>query len=164
MRPLSVVSGMGNWRSGCSKMGLVLGLLALPLALERPALRQVSAHQVRVADDIGGTLHIEPDDRPRAGQSVLMWFALTRKGGIPLQLDECDCTVQVFQLPLDDRSEALTSPQLQAVEAENYSGIPGANVTFPEAGAYAISISGQPVEENDFRRFELRFDVTVIGQ
>ena len=155
MRPLNL---------GDRRIGLGLAAFAISLAIGRGIVHRVAAHQVRVAEDIGGTLHIEPNDRPVAGEEALIWFALTRRGGISLQLEECDCGVRVLQMPLTDRPEVLASPELRAVEAENYRGIPGADVTFPEAGAYAISISGEPVEANDFEPFELTFDVIVVGQ
>ena len=144
--------------------GIGLGLAAIAVVAGQLAIAPVTAHQVRVADDIGGTLHIEPDDRPRAGESVLMWFALTRRGGTSLQLEDCDCKVQVFAQPVTDGATPVASPDLEPVAAENYSGIPGANVTFPEIGAYTIKISGSPVAEDDFQPFELSFDITVVSR
>ncbi|MEM9568141.1 MAG: hypothetical protein AAF974_07510 [Cyanobacteria bacterium P01_E01_bin.34] len=136
---------------------------SVSIAANRLASAPVLAHQVQVAEDIGGTLHIEPNDRPRAGESVLMWFALTRRGGTSLQLQECNCAVQVFAQPVADGDAAIASPQLEPVDAENYSDIPGANVTFPAIGAYTIVISGTPLMDDDFQPFELSFDITVVS-
>ncbi|MGK7912191.1 MAG: hypothetical protein AB4050_12040 [Synechococcus sp.] len=132
--------------------------------MSRWAIAPANAHQVQVADDIGGTLHIEPNDRPRAGESVLMWFALTRRGGSVLQLGECDCRVQVFAQPLVDTTPPIASPQLKPVSAESYTDIPGATVTFPDIGAYTIVISGTSTTSNDFQPFELSFDITVVSR
>ncbi len=150
MRPLK----LNSWVTG-------LGI-ALSLALFG-GLR-ISAHQVQTAEDIGGTLHIEPNDRPIAGDSVLVWFALTRRGGAPLRLEDCNCAVQVFQWPVTEGDAPISAPMLREVEAENYVDIPGADVLFPTAGAYTLTISGYPKVENDFKPFELEFDVTVVGQ
>ncbi|MEL7084601.1 MAG: hypothetical protein AAGM36_08900 [Cyanobacteria bacterium J06597_1] len=148
-------------------VGAVIGMVGVKIASTAAKQLEISpaiAHQVQVADDIGGTLHIEPNDRPRAGESVLMWFALTRRGGTSLLLQECDCTVQVFVQPVADDAEAIASPKLEPVDAENYTGIPGASVTFPEIGAYTITISGVPLSANDFQPFELSFDITVVSR
>ena len=145
-------------------LGLGVAVAIASVAVNRPEIHPANAHQVQVADDIGGTLHIEPDDRPRAGENVLMWFALTRRGGTPLHLEECDCAVQVFEQPLLAGATPVASPTLEPVEAENYTGIPGANLTFPDIGAYTIVISGAPMAADDFQPFELSFDVTVVSR
>ena len=46
----------------------------------------ILAHQVEVSQDVDATIHLEPNDTPRARKSNLAWFALTGKGGkvIPL--------------------------------------------------------------------------------
>ena len=146
-------------------LSLSLGLaIASTPVVEQLTTAPANAHQVQVANDIGGTLHIEPNDRPRAGETVLMWFALTRRGGMPLQLEECDCIVQVFAQPVMEDASPVESPPLEAVVAENYTGIPGATVTFPDIGAYTVVISGSPMTGNDFQPFELSFDVTVVSR
>lgn len=44
-------------------------------------IHPASAHKVKTTADVGATLHIEPNDTPRAGEVTRAWFALTRKGG-----------------------------------------------------------------------------------
>ena len=56
----------------------------------------VVAHQVEVSKDVGATIHIEPNDTPRAGKSNLAWFALTRKGGKIIPLAQCKCELEVY--------------------------------------------------------------------
>lgn len=136
-------------------------------------LPQAQAHQVEVSQDIGGTLHIEPSDTPRAGEEVLAWFALTRKGGAPLSLAECDCRIDIYQQPELGDDQPILSPEPLAVEGDasvgNLTGIPGAKFTFPKVGAYKLVISGQPKAESpptateSFEPFELNFDVTVAA-
>jgi hypothetical protein len=136
---------------------------------------QALAHQVEVAQEVGGTLHIEPNDMPRAGEEVLAWVALTRKGGQSISLAECNCQINIYRQPeLGDDSPIFSSAPL-AVKGDasvNASGsIPGIKFTFPQVGTYKLVISGQPKaiasespqtsETESFAPFELAFDVTV---
>ena len=119
------------------------------------------AHQVEIVADVGATLHIEPNDTPRAGEEVLAWFALTRKGGETIPLAACDCQLAVHAQPKGDA--ASLTPTLSAVDAEGYEDIPGARFTFPAVGAYTLVIDGSPKQADDFTPFKLDFDVTVAA-
>ncbi|MBD2570871.1 hypothetical protein [Anabaena lutea] len=122
-----------------------------------------SAHKVQIAADVGGTLHIEPNDNPRAGEPAQAWFALTRKGGKVLPLKECDCQLAVYAEPYTPGEPALLEPDLQPVQAERYEGIPGAKITFPKPGAYELKLTGKPATEGSFRPFDLKFQITVAA-
>jgi hypothetical protein len=137
---------------------------------------QALAHQVELSAEVGGTLHIEPSDSPRAGEEVLAWFALTRKGGTPISLSECDCRVDIYQQPEQGDDRPILSPAPLAVQGDAavgaLAGIPGAKFTFPAVGSYSVVISGQPKadaasaetgEPERFAPFELAFDVTVAA-
>lgn len=121
----------------------------------------VLAHKVQVAEDIGGTLHIEPNDTPRAGESSLTWFALTRKGGKVLPLEQCNCKLSIYSQTTS--SSPILNPTLKPVSAEKYQGIPGAEIQFPKPGAYQLQLSGTPKIAGDFKPFELKFEVTVAA-
>nr|MCU0553116.1 hypothetical protein [Leptolyngbya sp. Prado105] len=59
-------------------------------------------------------------------------------------------------------NQTLSQPTLQAISAEQYKGIPGAEVTFPKAGIYTLEISGKPkVDPDEFNAFKFAYDVTV---
>jgi len=120
-----------------------------------------SAHKIETAEDVGATLHIEPSDTPRAGETALTWFALTRKGGKIIPLNECDCELAVYSEPRETAAAPLAKPNLEPVSAERYQDIPGANITFPKPGAYQLELSGKPANDDSFKPFELKFDVTV---
>lgn len=120
------------------------------------------AHQVELAEDVGATLHIEPNDTPRAGEQVLAWFALVKKGGETIPLADCDCEITVYARA--DRTNPIATPAIVPVNSEGYQNIPGATFTFPEVGAYTLTISGQPNEGASFQPFELAFDVTVATE
>ena len=138
-------------------------MMTNPLPPNLQTSSRALAHQVEVQADVGATLHIEPDDTPRAGEEVLAWFALTRKGGQTIPLKDCDCTLAVSVQSGRSQATPTLEPALKAVEAEGYEGIPGATFTFPEVGAYTLVINGTPKQANDFTPFELAFDVTVAA-
>jgi len=126
-------------------------------------ISHASAHTVEIAEDVGGTIHIEPNDTPRAGENSLAWIALTRKGGKVVPLQECNCQLAVYSKPLKPGTLPLLTPSLKPISAEKYQGIPGADITFPKPGAYVLQLTGKPQAGADFKPFELKFDVTVAA-
>lgn len=122
----------------------------------------VFAHKVKTDTDVGATLHIEPNDNPEAGKPTKLWFALARKGGKVIPLEECDCNLQVYKEPVKQQNSPILKPSLEAVSAEKYQGIPGTRMTFPTPGAYQLTLSGKPRNNTEsFQAFELKFPVTV---
>lgn len=121
----------------------------------------VIAHEVETSQDVGGTFHIEPNDAPSAGKPEVVWFALTRRGGKVIPLEQCNCKLAVYSEPHKEGSLPLLEPPLKAISKEGYQGIPSAEIIFPKAGAYELEISGTPKAGADFQPFELSFDVKV---
>ncbi|AFZ03050.1 hypothetical protein [Calothrix sp. PCC 6303] len=121
------------------------------------------AHKVKIAVDIGATLHIEPNDSPRAGEVSKVWLAMTRKGGKLVPLSECNCQLNVYSQPYKTGDAPLLQPSLQPLNVDKYQNIPSADVKFPQAGAYYLELSGKPKSEGNFQPFKLKFDVTVAG-
>lgn len=134
-------------------LGSSLAISSL-IALNRPA----QAHQVQTSDTVGGTLHLEPNDTPRAQADTLIWLALTRRGGRVIPLEDCDCTLRIYQ-----GDAMLAQPYLQPTSAEGYQDIPSATFTFPAVGTYTLVFEGRPVNEAEFDPFELAYDVTVAA-
>ncbi|MEP0793513.1 hypothetical protein NDI44_03000 [Trichocoleus sp. DQ-A3] len=122
-----------------------------------------TAHKVQIAEDVGGTLHIEPNDNPKAGEASLTWFALTRKGGQVIPLQQCNCQLTVYSEPRTPNAPPVLSPALKAISAEGYQGIPGAEIVFPKPGTYQLQLSGTPASGANFQAFELKFPVTVAA-
>ena len=118
------------------------------------------AHEVQIADDVGATLHIEPDDVPLAGAPTTAWFALTQAGGTVIPLDQCNCRLTLY----DNDTVAVETPLLTPISAEGFTDIPSAVVTFPEVGAYELVLQGAPQGNVEFSPFELRFEVVVAGR
>lgn len=118
----------------------------------------VLAHKVKTSNEIGATLHVEPADRARTNEQTVVWFALTQKGGQTVPLSDCQCQLQVIQLP---SKKSVMQPALQPINAEKYQGIPSATVLFKQPGAYLLELSGQPAAGKKFPPFKLQFDLTV---
>ena len=127
------------------------------------AITPVYAHSVKVAEDVGGTLHIEPNDNPKAGESSETWIALTRKGGKLIPLKDCNCKIEVYNKPRVKEVAPLLKPALRPISTSQYQGIPGSDIIFPKPGNYEIQISGAPKANANFKPFKLTFPVTVAA-
>lgn len=138
---------------------LLLCLLAATLTTITP----VSAHKIQVSQDVGGTLHIEPDDTPLAGKATLTWIVLTHKGGQPLPLGQCNCQLSVYPEPSAKHSPPLLKPELKAISTQGYKNIPGAIITFPKTGRYQLELIGKPKAGASFKPFVLSYNVTVAA-
>ncbi len=122
----------------------------------------IISHNIKTSADVGATFHIEPNHNPRAREPALAWFALTRQGGQRIPLDQCDCQLVVYSKSSSDLgSSPILEPQLKAISAEEYQGIPGADLVFPKAGVYELVLSGTPKSAASFKPFEIKYDVTV---
>jgi hypothetical protein len=117
-------------------------------------------HKVKTDAQVGATIHFEPDDRPKAQEPTKIWFALTKRGGTAIALKDCHCQLLVKQLP---SQQQLTTPQLQAINAEKYQDIPSVTILFPQPGAYSLELTGQSIKSGDFQPFKLKFDATVVA-
>ncbi|MDZ8187556.1 MAG: hypothetical protein RMX96_22235 [Nostoc sp. ChiSLP02] len=133
------------------------------LAISITNIDSAAAHKVEVARDVGGTLHIEPNDNPRAGETTQAWFALTKRGGKVIPLSQCNCRLSVYAEPYATGEPALLEPTLKPVEVERYRGIPGAELVFPKPGIYQLQLNGKPTSGAKFKPFEFKFEVTVAG-
>jgi hypothetical protein len=137
------------------------GILLLPLLIY-----SAIAHEVKVSENVAATFHLEPDHSPKAGQSSQAWFVLTRTGGKIIPLEQCNCKLTVRSEPSLQGSKPLLNPPLKAISAEQYQGIPGADIVFPKPGAYRLTLMGTPKTNApktnaNFQPFELTYTVTV---
>lgn len=136
-----------------------LRLLTLVWSLSL-AIAPASAHEVQIQQDVGATLHIEPNDIPRANTPTQVWFALTQAGGQVIPLSACACELTLY----DSQEQVLATPPLSPITVESYSNIPGAIVTFPTVGQYQLALAGRPQGEVEFASFTLRFEVVVASR
>ncbi len=88
------------------------------------------AHEVEISDDVGGTLHIEPNDTPRAGEETLAWVALRTEGGQAINLEDCDCQLAVYAQPKQADAAPLLSPELQPLKATAFKAFRAQNLFF----------------------------------
>ena len=116
------------------------------------------AHEVRTSQEVGGTIHIEPNDRPVAGKKSTIWVALTKRGGEIIPYGTCNCRMEVRSL--SDRSIRFTVGNSLAI-IERYLGLPSLEVTFPQVGRYELKLSGSAKNGQDFPPFELTFTTNV---
>ncbi|NJK63855.1 MAG: hypothetical protein HC921_15250 [Synechococcaceae cyanobacterium SM2_3_1] len=116
---------------------LILSLCLLPLA---PV---VKAHTIKTDEEVGATFHLEPDHNPQAGEVALVWFALTRRGGAPIPLQDCECQLQIFQHPYTPDADPLLSPPLQPLSVESFADIPSAEIIFPNQDSMICIYPGE---------------------
>ncbi|MEL6931030.1 MAG: hypothetical protein AAFO95_20780 [Cyanobacteria bacterium J06600_6] len=131
--------------------------VSLATAIAIPAI----AHNVEISKEVAATFHIEPNHNPKANKPSTAWFALTRRGGSSIPLSECSCSLQVYAVPRASDAEPILNPELVPIDVEIYQEIPGAEVVFPQPGAYELEISGS-AKDNSFAPFELSYTVNVI--
>ncbi|NET07548.1 MAG: hypothetical protein F6K09_09740 [Merismopedia sp. SIO2A8] len=135
----------------------ILSVFLLLAGLISPA----TAHKVQTNADVGATFHIEPNHNPRAGEPAKTWFALTRIGGQLIPLEQCVCKLAVYEQPSAAGDSPILEPPLKAISAEQYQGIPGADIIFPKAGTYELELSGAPKSGANFQEFNLKYTVNV---
>ena len=143
-----------NKRTLVSSVALVSIAALLPIV-------SAQAHNVKTSGEVAALFHIEPDHNPKAGQASRAWFALTKKGGELIPLEKCNCKLEVHQQPHKEGAEPLLEPPLKAISAEQYQGVPGAEIVFPKAGIYELELSGTAKDGQSFQPFELSYSVTV---
>ncbi len=139
------------------KVSLILMFGAIALSISLP----ISAHEVEISEDVGATLHIEPNDSPKAGEPSQTWFALTRVGGDSIPLNKCDCKLSIYPEPKS--SQPILRPALKPLSTEGYKNIPSAEINFPKVGIYNLEIAGKPIGGEDFKPFKLNFKVIVAS-
>lgn len=134
----------------------VSGAIGVALAL---LTSSAQAHTIKTAQGVAATFHIEPNHNPKAGETAQAWFALTRQGGEPIPLEQCNCELAVYA-DRDPTKTPLLRPPLTTIVAEAR-GLPGAVIVFPKAGIYELKLSGRAKDNQSFQPFELSYTVTV---
>lgn len=136
---------------------LILGTFLLPEIIISPGI----THELEVSGDVAVTFHLEPNHNPRVGEKAIIWFAITRRGGKIIPLSECNCQLAIYREPRSSMAQPLMQPPLKAIAAENYQGIPGTEVIFPQAGIYQLEFKGTAKNPNNFKPFKTHYSVTV---
>jgi hypothetical protein len=139
------------------RFGSFLGCICVAAWFSSPTI----AHTTQVAGDVAGTWHIEPNHNPKAGEPATAWIALTREGGQLLPLESANCQLAVYAQPRQPIDAPVLEPTLAAITAEQYQGIPGAKIIFPQTGIYELELSCTPKTAGNFQPFDMRYEVTV---
>ncbi|OLP16198.1 hypothetical protein BST81_22615 [Leptolyngbya sp. 'hensonii'] len=148
------VIGERFWATG-------INLAALTCCSMLSPARSMLAHNIQTKGNVAATFHIEPNHNPKAGQSSRAWFALTRRGGQPISLSQCDCRLAVYAVPRSRNPQPILQPTLKAIAVEQYKGVPGTEITFPKAGGYDLVLTGKPKQPGDFPAFQFTYSVNV---
>jgi len=131
---------------------------ALALSLT-PAL----AHEIERDGNVAALLHTDPDDAPRVAAPTTVFFELNQRGGRPILLSQCTCTLSVYAGSERPGSKPLSRGVLKQGKGEVLS-----SVTFPVVGAYTLVLQGKPKTGSAFSPFKLswaiRADTTASGK
>lgn len=141
-----------------SKKIIASGLISFSLLGMAENIGAGFAHEVKTSSEVGGTIHIEPNDRPIAGQRTRIWVALTRRGGTVIPYANCDCRMEVRSL--SDRNIRFQPARAPRI-LESILGLPTLEVTFPQIGRYELKLTGSAQNGENFAPFELTFTTNV---
>ena len=120
------------------------------------------AHEIARDGNVGGLLHIEPDDAPVVGKPNAFYFEVNQKGGKAILLAQCSCSLQVYAGSARTGTQPLSTPKLAQATGELT-----ASLNFPRPGAYTLVLAGQAKAGATFGKFSLswviRADVAGTG-
>lgn len=79
-----------------------------------------------------------------------------------IPLEQCNCKL-VVRGNTPTQTPTRLEPPLEAISAEQYRNIPGAEIVFPEPGIYTLELQGSPKANADFQSFQFSYPVTVAA-
>lgn len=106
----------------------------------------VYSHEARYSGNISASLHIDPNDQPRAQEESILNFTVadtTRR----FDFSHCNCRVEIRSASTSD-SIILSGTGVTAQ----------APYTFPTSGSYEIVFIGNPVNDADFETFNYSYN------
>jgi hypothetical protein len=130
---------------------ILVVVIGVSLAAAWPSLAQ--AHVLESNNGVSAVLHMPPDDAPIAGRptTVGLAFSGTQAG---FDINNYDVTVALLR-----NDSQLSSGKLQVEDSSRSDG--SSTVTFPEAGAYRLQVSGKP--RSGEQPFIIRFSVRATA-
>lgn len=112
-----------------------------------------AAHVLKQDQGISAVLHIPPEDAPRADTPVKLKISFAdTQDAFSLKNCNCQAVIKLNEKAVQTAPIRL-SPKELALQGE-------ANVKFPKAGVYEISIQGMP-KDGSFTEFQLEYSVKV---
>jgi hypothetical protein len=131
--------------------------LVAPLSMAPLSMAPVLiAHNIKIAEDVAGLWHIEPNHDPTAGVPSRVWVALSQRGGTALPLDQLQC-----QLAIAPQGQSSPPIVLTLQPEPSQPSALGAMVTFPTTGAYQLNLACKPKSSAPIAAFAMDYDVTV---
>ncbi|MGY2893320.1 hypothetical protein [Deinococcus sp. UYEF24] len=97
------------------------------------------AHEIARDGNVGALMHTDPDDAPLIGKPTGVFFELNQKGGRPILLAQCNCTLSVYTGGTTAGRAPLSHGTLRQGKGQILS-----SVVFPAAGAYTLVLAGKP--------------------
>jgi hypothetical protein len=134
------------------KKYLSVALVAVFLAVLIPT-GIASAHVLQTDGDIGGVLHINPDDAPVSGQDTNYVISFQDTSN-RFTLDNCLCGISI-----KEGSETVSSTKMVVssdIVTEDH-------FTFPKPDIYTLIATGKPKRIGDFQPFKLIYTIRVTG-
>lgn len=117
----------------------------------------VAAHILKTDGDIGGVIHLNPDDDPYIHEKTEGGIEIKDKSG-KLRAVDCNCEIVISQAGAEIYRQAANTVQQDAAVVANFS------YTFPAKDIYTISIIGKPRTAGKFEEFELKYDFRITRE
>ena len=115
---------------------------------------QAEAHILKQDGQAAAVMHIEPDDNPVAGKNTTLVFDFSGSS-LGFDLNDYETDVDVF------KGDGLIVDKPLVVRR---GGSGSVAVTFPDAGAYQLRVSGKPLRDGTGSGvFILQYNVRVSG-
>lgn len=135
----------------------ILALLLVLVTFSSVVVRPAAAHILESSGNIGGVIHIDPDDDPFFGVPSKIFIDIKDSQG-KFEPDLCLCDIvitkageEIFNEPVkvtQDGSQIFVQQQF----------------TFPERNIYEISLVGVSYDQSKFKDFKLSYEFRVTRE
>jgi hypothetical protein len=112
------------------------------------------AHFLVTDKDIGGIIHIDPDDNPIIGVKSNIFIDLKDQKN-RLQVGNCDCNIKILK-----NDQEISSYPINVVKGQDGSLFVTTEYLFNEKAVYTIRLEGKS-KTNSFENFTLNYDFFV---
>lgn len=118
----------------------------------------VLAHELARDGNVAALMHTDPDDAPLIAKPTAVFFELNQRGGKPIALSQCNCTLNVYAGSVRPGAVPVGRGALRQGKNQLLS-----SVVFPVAGAYTMVLTGAPKPGASFDKFKLSWVVRADG-
>jgi hypothetical protein len=112
------------------------------------------AHFLVTDKDIGGIIHIDPDDNPIIGVKSNIFIDLKDQKN-RLKEGGCECVLRVLK-----NDQEVSSSSVKIIKGKDESLFVSSSFVFPEKAVYTIRLEGKS-QQKEFEDFRLDFDFYV---